>query len=145
MKEIDKNNTILSSEELLYLNLFVLGYDDNTIIEGLDIDKKAGRVIKQQVKEILGRKYGTIYWNEIIKESFKDGLLNVHDHINPIIKDQARINAELIYSEFFLNKKPEDHFTKSINKKIIDYLKDCDLNLEKQKNIFNAIDIFNPC
>lgn len=125
-------NTFLSKDQLFYFNLFVLGYNDTTIFEILDIDEKGGALIKQQVKDILGRKYDTIYWQEIIKESFKDGLLNKYDHLNPIVKNQANIYAKQIFAELFIDKVSFYDSTEPIKHKISNFLNSCSLLLKKQ-------------
>ena len=125
----------LTERQLLYLNLSVFGYDDDQIFELLELDAESGEDIKYIVKKDLGSKFNTTNWTEIVKQSFETELLDTYDHLRDIIKNQANIYTEQIFTEKFMDEISFYDSTEPIRRSIQNFLNTCDIVLENDNKL----------
>jgi len=120
--------------QLFYFKLSVFGYDDDAIYELIGVDTPTGEYIKEKVKEVLGARFKTNSWDEIIKESFKCGLLEKYDYLNVLVKDQANSSTEKIFTELFMDEVSFYDSTIPIKEIILSFLDDCNLAFNKEED-----------
>jgi len=130
MQNKDVNYVYLSEIQLLYLNLYVFGYEDKEIYEILGVDEESGQEIKYFVKSFLGKKYKTDNWTEIIKRSFESEILDKYDHLRDVIKNQANIYSEKIFTEKCMDEVSFYDSSEPIKQFIQNFINTCDLVIE---------------
>jgi len=137
VKSIKKETFGLTKKQLLYLELYTFGYDNEKIYDLLGVDNEYGEDIKYFVKKVLGTKLKTNSWNEIIKKSFELGTLNKNDYLNPVITEQANIFTEQIFSEIFMDEVSHYVATEPIKHKMMSYLNACKMKIEDKYKVNN--------
>ena len=110
----------LTKKELLFLRLFIFGYQQNYIKHLMDVKEDEYDLTKKKVQNKLGGKN----WHQIIIRAFDLNYLDKNEFLDPFISNRANNYVDAIFALTIVNHQEDN------------------LNLSKKRKIRNEIEKF---